>query len=413
VTAGVSTGERAATAGMRRWLEAAAAERARRGDVRHDDVRRNPETQVGLLDLASNDYLGLAGDERLQAAAIEATRRFGTGSRASRVVTGTSAVHAELEHELARLTGQPACLVFASGYAANLGVLTALGSPDTLLVTDAHIHASLIDASRLSRSPVRICPHRDLDVLEQVLRDRAEPRGVVVVESIYSVLGDATDLAATAALCAEYDALLVVDEAHGVGVAGDGRGAVHAAGLSGAEHVVITATLSKALGSQGGAVLGSELLREHLVNTARTFIFDTALAPAPAAAAAAACRVIAAEPQRVAKLHEVAAAIADAARVARAPGAVQSVEVGSAEAAVAAAHRMYDAGVLVGCFRPPSVPDGISRLRLTARAGIGVESAAAAAALAAESARGGPGSRPAPGGRTRFSPAPVPPPGSH
>jgi 8-amino-7-oxononanoate synthase len=375
--------------GMRAWLEAAAAERARRGQVRHDDVTCNPQTQGGLLDLASNDYLGLAGDERVQEAAIEATRRFGTGSRASRVVTGTSAVHAELESELTRLTGQPACLAFASGYAANLGLLTALGSPDTLLITDAHIHASLIDAARLSKSPVQICPHRDLETLERLLRTRPEPQAVVAVESIYSVLGDATDVAATAALCAEHDALLVVDEAHGIGVAGGGRGAVHAAGLAGAEHVAITVTLSKALGSQGGAVLGSGLLREHLVNTARTFIFDTALAPAPAAAATAACGVIVAEPQRVQELHMVAAAIAAAAGIERAAGAVQSVEVGGSEAAVAAAQRMYEEGVLVGCFRPPSVPDGISRLRLTARAGVGTQAAAAAAALVAEAARGG------------------------
>lgn len=389
MTSNAGTRPRQETSAMADWLRAAADERARSGQVRRDDVTRNPATHGRLLDLASNDYLGLAGDARLHEAATEATQRYGTGSRASRVVTGTSAVHAELESALARLTGQPTCLAFASGYAANLGVITALGSPDTLLITDAHIHASLIDAARLSRSPVRICPHRDLEALRQLLRTRPQPRALVVVESIYSVLGDASDLAATAALCAEHDAMLVVDEAHGIGVAGDGRGAVHAAGLAGAEHVAVTATLSKALGSMGGAVLGSELLRDHLVNTARTFIFDTALAPAPAAAATAACDVIASEPERVAELHAVAAAIAAAAGTILAPGAVQSIEVGAPEVAVAAAQRMYEAGVLVGCFRPPSVPDGISRLRLTARAGIPIHDAADAAALAAESAAAG------------------------
>ncbi|HET9720861.1 MAG TPA: aminotransferase class I/II-fold pyridoxal phosphate-dependent enzyme [Solirubrobacteraceae bacterium] len=368
---------------MHAWLQAAAAERAAEGRVRRDDVSRNPQTQGELLDLASNDYLGLAGDQRLRDAAVEATDRFGTGARASRVVTGTTLAHEELEHELARLTGRPACLAFSSGYTANLGLVTALGSPDALLITDAHIHASLIDAARLSKSPVQICPHRDLDALRRILRARAQPRAVVVVESIYSVLGDAADLAATAALCAEYDALLVVDEAHGVGVAGGGRGAVHAAGLAGAEHVVVTVTLSKALGSQGGAVLGSSLLREHLVNTARTFIFDTALAPAAATAASAACRIVAAEPERVADLHRVADAIAQAAGIDRAPGAVQSLQVGSPRDAAAAAQRMYEAGVLVGCFRPPSVPDGISRLRLTARAGVDTETAATVASRAA------------------------------
>jgi 8-amino-7-oxononanoate synthase len=372
--------------GIRTWLQEAAADRVRDARVRRDDVSRNAESRGGLLDLASNDYLGLAGDARVKAAAIAATSRFGTGARASRVVTGTTLLHAELEHELAALTGQPACLVFSSGYTANLGIVTALGDPATLLITDAHIHASLIDGARLSRSPVQICPHGDLDALEALLRARAAPRAVVLVESIYSVLGDAADLHATAALCARYDALLVVDEAHGIGVAGAGRGAVHAAGLAGAEHVAMTVTLSKSLGAQGGAVLGSELLREHLVNSARTFIFDTALAPAAAAAAAAACRVIAAEPERVQELHRVADAIAGAAGIERAAGAVQSIPVGRPQDALAAAQRMYEAGVLVGCFRPPSVPDGISRLRLTARAGVDAEEAAAASAAAAAAA---------------------------
>lgn len=365
------------------WLAAAAERRNRDGVVRAADVDRNPQSRTGLLDLASNDYLGLAGDPRLEAAATAAIRRFGTGARASRVVTGTTTAHVELEHELARLTDQPTCLVFSSGYTANLGVLTALGDPNTLIVSDAHVHASLVDGARLSRSPVAICPHSDLDALGRMLRGRVQPRSIVVVESIYSVLGDAADLAGIAALCAEHDALLVVDEAHGIGVAGAGRGGVHAAGLAGAEHVVVTATLSKALGSQGGAVLGPAPLREHLLNTARTFLFDTALAPAAAAAAAAACRIIRAEPERVAALHRVAAAIAAGAAVEHAPGAVQSILVASPSAAAAAAARLYDEGILVGCFRPPSVPDGVSRLRLAARATLDPEHAARAAGMVA------------------------------
>ncbi|MGH3168438.1 MAG: 8-amino-7-oxononanoate synthase [Trebonia sp.] len=378
---------------MQDWLAAAARDRLRCGTVRTADVRRDPRAPGGLLDLASNDYLGLAGDPRLRAAAAEATRRLGTGARASRVVTGTTQSHAELELELAVLTGQPACLAFSSGYTANIGILTALGDPDTLIVSDAHVHASLIDGARLSRSPVEICPHSDLDALGRLLRDRSQPRAIVVIESIYSVLGDAADVSATAAVCAEHDALLVVDEAHGIGVAGVGRGAVHAAGLAGAEHVVITATLSKALGAQGGAVLGPELLRDHLVSTARTFLFDTALAPAAAAAAAQACRVIRSEPHRVAALHQVAARIAAAAGIDQAPGAVQSIPVGSPAAAVAAAQRLRDEGILVGCFRPPSVPDGISRLRLAARSTADIDQAADAAARAAAYARAGAGTR--------------------
>jgi 8-amino-7-oxononanoate synthase len=151
----------------------------------------------------------------------------------------------------------------------------------------------------------------------------------------------------------------------------------------------MTATLSKALGAQGGAVLGPDLLREHLVSVARTFLYDTALAPAAAAAAAAACRIIAAEPQRVGALHEVADRIAAAAGIDRAPGAVQSIPVGSPAAAVTAAQRLHDKGILVGCFRPPSVPDGISRLRLTARATVDAGQAAEAAAAASRYASAG------------------------
>jgi len=369
-------------AAMQEWLTQAAAQRSRSGAVRTTDPRRHPRADDGLLDLASNDYLGLAGDQRLRLAAAAATRKFGTGAGASRVVTGTTDSHAEAEHELAVLTGQQSCLVFSSGYTANIGLLTALGDPGTLLVSDAHVHASLIDGARLARSPVKICPHRDLDALDRLLRTRAQPRAIVVIESVYSVLGDAADLTRTAAICAQRDALLIVDEAHGIGVTGAGRGAVYAAGLAGTEHVVITATLSKALGTQGGAVLGPTLLREHLVSVARTALFDTALAPAAAAAAAAACRIIAAEPQRVAALHQVADQIAAAAGIDRAPGAVQSIPVASPDAALATAQQLYDHGVLVGCFRPPSVPDGISRLRLTARATVDASQAAGAAGLA-------------------------------
>ncbi|WP_034288006.1 8-amino-7-oxononanoate synthase [Amycolatopsis benzoatilytica] len=370
---------------MHDWLTAAERDRRAAGLVRRTDDRRHPGPST--LDLASNDYLSLSSDPRLRAAAARAVERYGAGAGASRVVTGTTPCHTELEHALSELTGQPAALVFSSGYTANIGVVTALGSPDTLLITDAHIHASLIDGARLSRSPVAICAHSDLDALARLLRDRTQERAIVVVESIYSVLGDAPDLRRTADLCAKHDAFLVVDEAHGIGVAGNGRGAVHAAGLAAAPHVAVTATLSKSLGSQGGAVLGSPLLREHLVNTARTFIFDTGLAPAAAASAAEACRIVTAEPDRVAEVHRLAAAIAEAAGVPVAPGAVQSIPADSPEQAVAAANRLSEQDILVGCFRPPSVPDGVSRLRLVARAGVDRSRAVHAAHLAAEWSR--------------------------
>ena len=394
---------------MQRWLEDQARVRSRRGIVRRAAVRTGAagpapalpapsepsapfepsmsgagrRSARPVLDLASNDYLGLSTDPRLKAAAAAAIDRYGTGARASRVVTGTLPVHDELEAELCRLTGMPAALVFSSGYAANLGVLTSLGGPGTLLLSDEHSHASLIDAARLSRSPVEVFPHGDLAALQTMLAARTQPRAVVVVESIYSVLGDAADLAETARLCAEHDALLVVDEAHGLGVAGGGRGAVHAAGLAGAGQVVLTATLSKALGAQGGAVLGSGALRGHLVNTARSFIFDTGLAPAAAAAAAEACRIIADEPRLAGRVLSNAAILAQTCGVPQAAGAVQSVPAGGPGHAAAIAEELEAEGVLVGCFRPPSVPDGISRLRLTARADLTAEETRRAAELVA------------------------------
>ena len=324
----------------------------------------------GSVDLASNDYLGLSRDPRVVAAAAEALHRYGAGSRASRLVTGTLGVHGELERALCRLTGQPAALVFSSGYAANTGLLTALGDADTLIVSDQHVHASLVDGARLSRSSVEISEHNNVDHVERLLADRTQPRAVVVVESVYSVLGDHAPLRELAAVCELHGALLVVDEAHGIGVAGRGRGLAHEAGLAGHSHVVLTVTLSKSLGAQGGAVLGSKLLREHLVNVARPFIFDTGLAPASAAAAAEACRIIERHPELARHVHDNGRVIADALGIDHAHAAVQSVPIDSPELALRTAESLRERGVLVGCFRPPSVPDGVSRLRLTARANV-------------------------------------------
>ncbi|MHA7306629.1 8-amino-7-oxononanoate synthase [Arthrobacter sp. TMN-49] len=354
----------ASTTAMHAWLDSRAQVRERRG------LQRSTEPRAGLVDLASNDYLGLAADPRVIDAATQALQHYGAGARGSRVVCGTTAAHQELERQLCLLTGQDAALAFSSGYTANIGVLTALGGPGTLIIHDAHVHASLHDGIRLSRSPSVEVAHHDVAAIAAALAGRTQPRAVVVLESIYSVLGDAADLAAVASLCATFDALLLVDDAHGLGVAGRGRGAVHAAGLAGAAHVAVTVTLSKALGSQGGAVLGSALLRDHLVNTARTFIFDTALAPSAAAAAARAAAIIGQEPELAGRVLENAAVLAARCGVPLAAGAVQSIPVESAARATALAASLRTQGVAVGCFRPPSVPDGVSRLRLTARANI-------------------------------------------
>jgi 8-amino-7-oxononanoate synthase len=353
------------------WLDVEAEKRAEAGLVRKLRIRQAQEPE---LDLAGNDYLGLARDKRVAGAAAAAALRWGAGSTGSRLVSGTTEVHVELEHELARFCGAQAALVFSSGFTANLGAVTALSGADSAIVTDKYIHASLIEGCRLSRSDIAAVAHSDPNAFKHALSTRRKPRALVVTDSVFSVDGDIAPLEELSAVCREHGASLLVDDAHGFGVLGEGgRGAVNAAGLSGAPDVVTTITLSKSLGAQGGAVLGPRRVIKHLVDTARSFIFDTALAPASAAAALAALNALKAEPELATKVTDVAGNLAmqlKAAgfRVSLPDAAVISVQAPSPEAAVAWAAACADQGVRVGCFRPPSVPDGISRLRLTARA---------------------------------------------
>ena len=344
-------------AGLRRTLTARAA----------DDHR---------LDLAGNDYLGLARHPGVITGSVAATQLWGAGSTGSRLVTGTTELHCDLEREFAKFTGADSTLVFSSGYLANIGAITSLTDSDTLLVSEAQNHASIVDACRLSRARVAITPHRDLAAVQRLLAQRTEPRAVVVTDAVFSVDGDLADLASLATICRDSNALLIVDEAHSLGVIGvDGSGAVAAAGLGGRPDIVVTATLSKAFGSQGGLVLAHADVTAHIIDSARAFIFDTGLAPASVGAAQAALRLLQAEPGLAEQCRTNATALAHIAREsgweATTPdAAVVSLAVGDPAVAVAAARACAEAGVLVGCFRPPSVPDGVSRLRLTSRANL-------------------------------------------
>ncbi|MFL6109013.1 MAG: 8-amino-7-oxononanoate synthase [Marmoricola sp.] len=353
------------------WLAERAAARDDAGLTR----RVFPSDVAGpMIDLAGNDYLGLSRDARVVDAASAAAQHYGAGAGASRLVTGTLVVHELLEAALAGFTGFGSALVFSTGYHANLSVVAALADADTLIVSDAHVHASMIDACRLSRGRVQVVPHNDAGAIGQALADRAEPRALVLVETLYSVLGDAAPVAELAAVCERHDAVLVADEAHALGVCGDGgRGLLHEAGLAGADHVIATLTLSKSLGSQGGAVLAVPAVREHLINTARPFIYDTGLAPAATGAANEALTVLAMEPERVARVRQVAGQLADACGVPAPDGAVLAVSMPGPDEAVAAVAAAAEHGLRIGCFRPPSTPDGISRLRLTAHAHLSEE----------------------------------------
>jgi 8-amino-7-oxononanoate synthase len=352
------------------WIDEQAQARRRAGLVR---TLRPRAADSALLDLAGNDYLGLARHPEVTGAAAEAARTWGGGATGSRLVSGSTELHADLERELAAFCGFESALVLSSGYAANLAAVTALAPHGSLIVSDAGNHASLIDGCRLARGTTQVVPHADPEAVRKALRTRTGP-AIAVSDTVFSVDGDAAPLAELAAACRASGAALLLDDAHGLGVLGDGgRGAARAAGLAGAPDVVTTVTLSKSLGSQGGAVLGPAHVIDHLVNAARTFIFDTGLAPAAAGAALAALRLLRREPERATRARAVATALYERLTAAgleavRPDAAVVSVRAPSPERALRWAADCRAAGLAVGCFRPPSVPDGVSRLRLTARA---------------------------------------------
>lgn len=344
------------------WLASAAEAR--------DDAglrRRLVHRPADALDLAGNDYLGLSRSPAVLEAAADALRTWGAGATASRLVTGTTALHSDLERALAEHVGSDTALVFSSGYLANLAAVTALSGPGSLVVSDAANHASVVDACRLSRARVVVVAHGDVPAAARVLQERDEERALLVTDAVFSVSGRLAPLSALHEAARETGALLVVDEAHALGVIGpSGRGAAAAAGLAGEPDVVLTATLSKALGSQGGVVLGPRAVRDHLIDTARPFIFDTGLAPACVAAASAALRLL--DDDRVQRLRANVVALARALGTTAAAGAVVALHVGDPIQAAAARDACAAEGVLVGCFRPPSVAPGQACLRLTARA---------------------------------------------
>jgi len=355
---------------LRAAAEARAAAGLRRSLVVRDDR---------LLDLASNDYLGLSRDPRVTAGAAAAAREWGAGSTGSRLVTGTTALHVQLEKELADFTGAARALVLSSGYLANLTAVTALSAAlgDLLIVSDERNHASLIDACRLARSArvrVAIAPYRDVRAVTKLLAARDEEHALVVSDAVFSVDSALAPVAELHAAAREHGALLVLDEAHALGVLGPGgRGAAWE--IAAEPDVVRTVTLSKALASQGGVILAAPEVIETVIDTGRGFIFDTGLAPPCAGAALAALSVLRDEPSLPDAARAGAARLAGIAAdlgLAAVPpsAAVVAVTVGSAGAAVRARDICAENGVRAGCFRPPSVPEGQACLRLTARASL-------------------------------------------
>ncbi|MCO8126571.1 8-amino-7-oxononanoate synthase [Acidimicrobiia bacterium EGI L10123] len=308
-----------------------------------------------VVSFASNDYLGLSAHPTVVAAGHEALDRWGTGSTASRLVVGSRPVHHDLEAALAGWKGTEAAVAMPSGYAANLAVLTTFGGPDCLVVSDELNHASIIDGCRLSRSEVAVSRHGEVDHVDELLRNAGSRRAMVVTDSVFSMDGDEAPVQALAECCARHGALLVLDDAHAV-LGPD----VDLAAVDGLD-VVHVLTLSKALGSLGGAIAGSRDAVDLVVNRARPFIFTTALSPADAAAALAAVHVVR-SPEGDALVGRLRGHV-DRLRPGH-PSPIIPVVLGEEQAALDAAGALLDQGLLVPAIRPPTVAPGTSRLRV-------------------------------------------------
>ena len=323
----------------------------------------------GYLNFSSNDYLGLANDRQVIEAGREALLRHGLGAGASRLIVGDTEAHVSLERALARFVGSEAALLFNSGYAANVGVLSALFGPGDVIFSDALNHASLIDGCRLSRAQTVVFPHRDVQALEALVLAHAGRRRVVVTDTVFSMDGDRAPLRELAALCARHQLALIVDEAHATGVLGDeGQGLSEHDGVEVDLHV---GTLSKSLGGFGAYVCGSQATRELLLNQARSLVFSTSLPPALCAAAEEALRALQAPARRAAlwsRIEQLAAGLTGLGFPARPDSAVFTVMLGAPAQAMAASARLREQGLLVKAIRPPTVPEGTSRLRIAVSA---------------------------------------------
>lgn len=348
------------------------------------DLRRRLATRQGpqagsvtidgreLVNFGSNDYLGLASDPRLAAAVARAAEEEGWGSGASPLISGHGRSHAVLEERLAQFEGTEAAVVFPSGFAANAGTIAALAGPGDVVLTDRKNHASLLDGCRLSRADVRVFPHGDPEELDKLLRKTAGRyrRRLVVTDSLFSMDGDVAPLGELAEVAERHAAMLMVDEAHATGVFGrSGRGVAELLGVEDRVHVRV-GTLSKALGSIGGFVVGSRSLVQWLVNRARPYVYSTATPSAVCAAALAALEIVRSEPERRETLLTRAADLRE--RLARqgwntglSASQIIPLVVGPAARAVELSAALREAGYFLPAVRPPTVPEGEACLRIS------------------------------------------------
>ena len=354
-------------------------------ELRRVDSAQGPRINIGgksFLNFSSNDYLGLANDPALKEAAIKAVEQFGAGAGASRLICGSLAPFHQLEEALADFKRTEAALTFSTGYATAIGTICALLGRNDIIILDKLVHASIVDAARLSGAKLRVFSHNDLDDLERILRwsstfrlsggtlkRELQPHVLIVTESIFSMDGDAAPLREIVAFKEKYGAWLMVDEAHATGIIGEGgRGLAEELGVS-SQIEIQMGTLGKALGASGGYICGSRALIDYLVNRARSFIFSTAPVPAAAAAATAAIQIVQSsggESRRKrlrARIAEFQSQIAN--RKSQIPGAIIPIIIGDESKAVEAAAKLREQGIFVPAIRYPTVARGKARLRVT------------------------------------------------
>ena len=357
-------------AAQRAQREAQGRVRRRRTVTRRDGVRSEVDGRW-LVNFCSNDYLGLAQQFAVAGALQDAAAQHGAGSGASHLVCGHHALHDVLEHELADWLGAPRALLFGSGYLANLAVVQALLGDEDLCVQDRLNHASLIDAARLAGCRLRRYPHNDAEGALRQLRATSDAAALIVTDGVFSMDGDSAPLRELALIARVQEAVLYVDDAHGVGVAGpDGRGSVAAAGLDVHAVPLQLATLGKALGGYGAVVLGDDALIGHLAETARPYIYTTALPPALAAASLAAVKLARKDAWRREKLDALVARFREGAthagfQLLPSTTPIQPRVIGDDHATLALAAALETRGYWIAAIRPPTVPEGSARLRVT------------------------------------------------
>ena len=359
------------------WLQARLAEIDRQGLSRSRRRLNSPQQAVvqvdgqTLVNFCSNDYLGLASDPRVVAALQTGAGRWGVGAGAAHLVSGHSGAHHALEEALAEFTGRPRAILFSTGYMANMGVITALLGRGDMLFADRLNHASLVDGARLSGARFLRYPHVDVAALDARLASARSGSTLLVSDGVFSMDGDLAPVAALAERADAHGAWLMIDDAHGLGVIGaTGGGVLEVAGLSTAQVPILVGTLGKAFGTFGAFVAGGEDMIEYLIQRARTYLFTTALPPAIAAATRTAVDLVRAEGWRRDRLAELIQRFRSGAEqlgLALMPSStpIQPLLIGDNQAAVRASAGLQAAGFWVGAIRPPTVPAGTARLRVT------------------------------------------------